>query len=103
MTLVGLAARNALRNRFRAILTQEVPDPLVHDPNRAIRGDGLAKEMNWKVGDKISLVSGIYPQRSLGGTPNPGSSWEFKIDGIYIAKARSVDRSTFLFHWKYLN
>ena len=66
----------------------------MHDPEGAVVGDVLAKKMGWKIGDKVSLVSGIYPDKS---------SWEFKIDGVYEAKARSADRSSFFFHWDYLN
>jgi len=55
---------------------------------------GVAKKMGWKIGDKVSLESGIYPTRP---------EWDFHIDGIYEAKARSVDRSSFYFHYKYLN
>jgi putative ABC transport system permease protein len=76
------------------VVTNDVRDTWLHDPNGAIIGDVLAKKMGWKVGDKVSLVSGIYPQRS---------SWDFHVDGIYQAKGKAVDRSTFLFHWKYLN
>ncbi|HEY3817559.1 MAG TPA: FtsX-like permease family protein [Polyangiaceae bacterium] len=63
-----------------------------HDKQGAIVGDVLAKKMGWKVGDKIILQSGIYP-----------GDWQMNIDGIYEATARSVDRSTFLFHWDYVN
>jgi putative ABC transport system permease protein len=73
------------------------PDQLatwLHDPEGAIVGDVLATKMGWKVGDKVSLESGIYPVRP---------EWDFRIDGIYQAKGRSVDRSSFYFHWKYLN
>ncbi len=63
-----------------------------HDKQGAIVGDVLAKKMGWKVGDKIVLQSGIYP-----------GDWQMNIDGIYEASARSVDRSTFLFHWDYVN
>lgn len=63
-----------------------------HDKQGAIVGDVLAKKMGWKVGDKIILQSGIYP-----------GDWQMNIDGIYEAAARSVDRSTFLFHWDYVN
>jgi putative ABC transport system permease protein len=63
-----------------------------HDRQGAIVGDVLAKKLGWKVGDKIALQSGIYP-----------GDWEFAIDGIYTATAKSVDRSTFVFHWGYLN
>jgi putative ABC transport system permease protein len=63
-----------------------------HDKQGAIVGDVLAKKMGWKVGDKIILQSGIYP-----------GDWQMNIDGIYEASARSVDRSTFVFHWDYVN
>jgi putative ABC transport system permease protein len=60
----------------------------------AIVGDVLAKKMGWKVGDKVTLESGIYPELP---------SWEFTIEGVYDANAKSVDRSSFFFHWAYLN
>ncbi|MGZ3453099.1 MAG: ABC transporter permease [Polyangiales bacterium] len=72
----------------------EILDAWKHDPHGAIVGDVLAKKMGWKIGDKVILASGIYPK---------SDDWEFKITGIYEAKAKSVDRSTFVFHWKYLN
>lgn len=71
------------------------PDQLetfMHDKQGAIVGDVLAKKLGWKVGDKVPLESGIYP-----------GDWEFHIDGIYTATSRSVDRSTLLFHWDYMN
>ena len=58
----------------------------------AIVGDVIAKKFGWKVGDKVSLKSPIFP-----------GDWEFSISGIYTATRKSVDRSTFLFHWNYLN
>jgi putative ABC transport system permease protein len=67
------------------------------DRSGAIVGDVLAKKLNWKVGDKVTLESGIYP------TTDASKPWTFTIDGIYSATAKSVDRSSFLFHWDYLN
>jgi putative ABC transport system permease protein len=67
-------------------------DTWKHDKQGAIIGDVLAKKLGWKVGDKIHLVSGIYP-----------GDWAFTVDSIYTTTARSVDRSTLLFHWDYLN
>jgi putative ABC transport system permease protein len=67
-------------------------DTWKHDRQGVIVGDVLAKKLGWKVGDKITLESGIYP-----------GDWSFNVDSIYQAKARSVDRSTVLFHWAYLN
>jgi putative ABC transport system permease protein len=55
-------------------------------------GDSLAKKHGWKVGDKVLLRGTIYP-----------GDWEFEISGIYTALRASVDRSTFYFHWGYLN
>jgi len=75
-------------------VTKEAMDSFLHDPQAAIVGDVLAKKMGWKVGDKVVLTSGIYPRQG---------DWDFHIVGIYEAKARSVDRSTFLFRWDYLN
>ena len=69
-------------------------DTWLHDPQGAIVGDVLAAKMGWKIGDKVSLESGIYPSRP---------QWDFKVDGIYTTKGRSVDRSSFYFHWKFLN
>jgi putative ABC transport system permease protein len=58
----------------------------------AVVGDVLAKKFGWKVGDRVTLKGTIYP-----------GNWEFDISGIYTATRRSVDRSTFWFHWDYLN
>jgi putative ABC transport system permease protein len=62
------------------------------DRQGAIVGDVLARKLGWKVGDLIILQSGIYP-----------GDWQFTIDGIYTATAKSVDRSTLVFQWAYLN
>jgi putative ABC transport system permease protein len=62
------------------------------DRRGAIVGDVLAKKLDWKVGQKITLRSGIYP-----------GDWDFNIDGIYQTTGKTVDRSQVLFHWEYVN
>lgn len=62
----------------------------------AIVGDALATKLGWKVGDKVTLESGIFPNEL-------DKPWTFTIDGIYTATRKSVDRSSFYFHWSYLN
>jgi putative ABC transport system permease protein len=62
------------------------------DKRGAIIGDVLARQLGLKVGDRFTLQGSIYP-----------GDWEFNIDGIYTATRKSVDRSTFWFHWSYLN
>jgi putative ABC transport system permease protein len=68
----------------------------MEDMRGAIIGDVLAEKMGWKIGDKVTLESGIYGN-------DPDKPWTFTIRGIYVATQRTADRSTFLFHWKALN
>jgi putative ABC transport system permease protein len=58
----------------------------------AIIGDSLAKNMGWKVGDRITLQGTIY-----------NGDWTFDIVGVYTAARQSVDRATLYFHYNYLN
>lgn len=62
------------------------------DRRGAIVGDVLARKFNLRPGDRVSLQGTIYP-----------GTWEFTVSGIYTATRRSVDRSQFIFHWRYLN
>ena len=62
------------------------------DRKGAVVGDVLAKSLGVKVGDRLVLQGSIYP-----------GDWEFNISGIYSATRKSVDRSTLIFHWDYLN
>ncbi|MGD0675834.1 MAG: FtsX-like permease family protein [Polyangiaceae bacterium] len=67
-------------------------DTWKHDRQGIIAGDVIAAKLGWKVGDKVILESGIHP-----------GDWQFTVDGIYTPTAKSVDRSTVLFHWEYMN
>ncbi|MBL9008363.1 MAG: FtsX-like permease family protein [Myxococcales bacterium] len=58
----------------------------------ALVGDVLAKKLGWKVGDTVTLQGSIYP-----------GDWQFQIEGIYSSTRKVVDRSSFFFHWDYLN
>lgn len=58
----------------------------------AIVGDVLAKNLGWKVGDKVTLQGSIYP-----------GDWQFEISGIYTATRKTIDRTSFFFHYEYLN
>ncbi len=61
-------------------------------PNGAILGDILAKTLQVKPGDRLTIQSDIYP-----------GDWEFKVVGIYQATRKSVDRNSMVFRWDYLN
>ncbi len=58
----------------------------------AIVGRVLAKKFGWKVGDRVKLRGTIFP-----------GDWDFEIEGIFDSQKRSVDLSTFFFHYDYLN
>jgi putative ABC transport system permease protein len=62
----------------------------------AIVGISTAQKFNWKIGDRVPLISPIY--RKPDGTP-----WEFTIDGIYDSSTKGVDTTQFFFHWDYIN
>ena len=64
------------------------------DRQGAIVGRDLAERWGWKVGDRVPLRSTLYQ-------PNPGSGWEFNIDGIYDA-GEGVDKTQFFFQYDYL-
>lgn len=71
------------------------PDQLAafkQTPNGAILGDKLAQAFGVKVGDRLMVNSDIYP-----------GDWEFKVVGIYTALRKTVDRSSLLLRWDYLN
>jgi putative ABC transport system permease protein len=62
------------------------------DKQGAVVGDLLARRLGWKVGDRVILKSGFLP-----------GEWEFTIESLYTATAKTVDRASFLFHWDYVN
>jgi putative ABC transport system permease protein len=71
-------------------------DALRADRTAAIVGTGLAEQMGWRAGDRVTLESPLYP------TPESGP-WTFTIAGTYRPTARSVDSRTFLFDWRRLD
>lgn len=67
-------------------------DTWKHDRQGAIVGSMLAKKLGYKVGDRITMQSGIFP-----------GDWPVTVDGIYTSTTRTIDQSTLFFHWDYLN
>lgn len=57
-----------------------------------IVGDQLARQLGWKLGDRVALTGTLYP-----------GDWEFTIDGIYTAKRKSSDQTLFVLNWNYVN
>ena len=61
-----------------------------------IVGVDLAREFQWKVGDRIPLIGTIFPK-------GDGGAWEFDLVGIYRSKRSNVDNRTMYFRWDYLD
>jgi putative ABC transport system permease protein len=74
-------------------ITPEEKEAWIADRQGAIIGDLLASKFNWKAGDVVRLVSGIYP----------GDDYQFRIKAIYKPLRKSAGRDWFLFDWDYLN
>ena len=54
------------------------------------------KEFNWKVGDRVSLASPIWPRK--GDAP-----WEFEVVGILEPKTKNADTSGLYFRYDYFD
>jgi putative ABC transport system permease protein len=63
----------------------------------AVAGRQLADRFGWQVGDRISLVSPIWPRAGA------NEAWEFDIVGIYDATKRGIDTSGFYFRYDYFD
>jgi putative ABC transport system permease protein len=77
-------------------LTEEEKKAWLADRSGAIVGIDTAKKFNWKLGDRVPLISPIYRKPD-------GSAWEFTVDGIYTSPVAGTDKTQVFFHWEYLN
>lgn len=77
-------------------LPEEQKKAWIANRTGAIVGKDLATKFNWKLGDRVPLISPIYRKPD-------GSPWDFTIEGIYDSNRPGVDKTQFFFHWEYLN
>ncbi len=62
------------------------------DPCGAIAGKTLADRLEWKIGDRITLVGEAYP-----------GEWTFTIRGIFQGNRPEVDTTTLYFEYRCIN
>jgi putative ABC transport system permease protein len=62
----------------------------------AIVGRSLVSRFKWKIGDRVSLTSPIWPRKGDG-------AWEFDIVGIYDGAKKGTDTSGFYFRYDYFD
>jgi putative ABC transport system permease protein len=61
----------------------------------AIIGRKLAARFNWKIGDRVTLLT-MWPMKT-------GGNWEFDIVGIYDGARKTTDTSGFFFRYDYFD
>src|SRR5947208_2056106 len=64
--------------------------------NAAIVGRSLLNRFKWKIGDRVSLRSPIWPNKS-------GGAWDFDIVGVFDAKKKNTDTSGFYFRYDFFD
>jgi putative ABC transport system permease protein len=82
-----------LRMYPEILLTPEERKAFLEERTSCIIGDGLAKRFGFKVGDKITLQTGI----PIYGTED----FTFTVRAIYRVGGAAVDNQSMFFHWKY--
>ena len=63
----------------------------------AIVGRSLAQRYGWQVGDRVTLVADIWPQR------DGSNEWNFEIAGIYTSPDSEQNEGALLFQWDYFD
>ncbi len=63
----------------------------------AIVGRSLAERYGWQLGDRVTLVADIWPQR------DGGDEWNFEIAGIYTSPDSEQNEGALLFQWEFFD
>jgi putative ABC transport system permease protein len=74
------------------ILPPDQKAAFIRDRKGFVAGRKLAERFGWKLGDTVTLRGTIYP-----------GQWDFAMRGIYKGRDKTVDETTFIFQWDYLN
>jgi len=78
------------------LLPEEQKQAWLKTRNGAIIGRQLVDRFKWKIGDRVPLVSPIWPREGEG-------AWEFEIVGIYDGAKKATDTSGFYFRYDYFD
>lgn len=63
----------------------------------AVIGRAVAKRFGWKQGDRVPIISTIFPKK------DNNRSWEFVIEGIVDGMEERTDTNFLLFHYAYFD
>jgi putative ABC transport system permease protein len=78
------------------LLPDDQKQAFLRTRNGAIVGRSLLNRFKWKIGDRIPLVSPIWPNKS-------GGAWEFEIVGVFDPGKKNIDTSGFYFRYDYFD
>ncbi|MDB6023968.1 MAG: hypothetical protein JWM68_191 [Verrucomicrobiales bacterium] len=78
------------------VLPQDQKQAWLTKRNGAIVGRMLVDRFKWKIGDRVSLTSPIWPNKS-------GGAWDFEIVGVYDGAKKNTDTSGFYFRYDYFD
>lgn len=78
------------------LLPEEQKQAWLKTRTGAIVGRALVDRFKWKIGDRIPLVSPIWPRKG-------DAAWEFEIVGIYDGAKKGTDTSGFYFRYDYFD
>jgi putative ABC transport system permease protein len=90
---IAIDPEGYLRLYPEILLTPDEKKAFLEDRTGCIVGDGLAKRFGFKVGDKITLQTGI----PIYGTQD----FDFTVRAVYRSGGAAIDNQSLLFHWKY--
>jgi len=77
-------------------LPEEQKQAWLKTRNGAIIGRSLVDRFKWKIGDRVPLMSPIWPHKN-------GGAWDFEIVGIYEGTKKGTDTSGFYFRYDYFD
>jgi putative ABC transport system permease protein len=78
------------------LLPEEQKQAWLEDRTGAIVGRALADRFNWKIGERVALLSPIWPRKGDG-------AWEFDVVGIFEGAKKGTDTSGFYFRYDYFD
>jgi putative ABC transport system permease protein len=78
------------------VLPEDQKQAWLKTRNGAIVGRALVDRFKWKIGQRVPLLSPIWPRKGDG-------AWEFEIVGIYDGAKKGTDTSGFYFRYDYFD
>jgi putative ABC transport system permease protein len=78
------------------LLPEEQKQSWLQTRTGAIAGRALADRFGWKVGERVALISPIWPRKG-------DQAWEFDLVGIFDGAKKGTDTSGFYFRYDYFD